>query len=346
MTKARASARMDFLARAGWAKADRRAIAGDASFRRYDRLAQAGETAVLMDAPPPHEDVRPFVRIAGVLAGWGLSAPAILAADEQHGFVLLEDLGDDLYSTVLRPGGSGDERALYEAAVDVLVNLQERTPPGSLPPFDEARILAEAELFLDWALPALTRTDPSGTVRTNFHAAWREVMPHIVGGRQTTVLFDYHADNLIWLPERGGDRRIGLLDFQDAVLGPAALDLVSLLEDARRDVPPAFAEAMVERYLLASPATEPTLFRAAYAAAGAQRNVRIIGVFARLYLRDGKSSYLKMLPRVWRHLERDLAHPALAPVRRWFDGEAPASLRRSVPDPAHFRLPAGQGVDR
>jgi aminoglycoside/choline kinase family phosphotransferase len=346
MTKTRASARADFLARAGWGKANRRAIAGDASFRRYDRLAQAGETAVLMDAPPGHEDVRPFVRMAGVLAEWGLSPPAILAADEALGFVLLEDLGDDLFSAVLGAGGRDGERPLYEAAVDLLVNLQERTPPVGLPLFDEQRILAEVELFLDWALPGLTGIGPSAPVRAAFRTAWLEVVPHIVGNPQTTVLFDYHADNLIWLPERGGDRRVGLLDFQDAVLGPAALDLVSLLEDARRDVAPAFAEAMVERYLLASPATEPTRFRTAYAATGAQRNTRIIGVFARLFLRDGKPGYLKVLPRVWRHLERDLAQPALAPVRQWFSREVPAALRRLAPDPARFGLPAQLGVDR
>ncbi len=338
--KARDDARADFLARAGWAEAEALRLAGDASFRHYGRLVRAGESAVLMDAPPGEEDVRPFVRMARVLAEWGFSPPSILAADEERGFVLLEDLGDDLFNEVLHRGGGEGE--LYEAAVDVLVDLQTRSPPHGLPRFDRRRILAEVELFLDWALPALTGADPSAAAASSFRAAWLEAVPFIVGCRQTTALFDYHADNLIWLPARRGIRRVGLLDFQDAVLGPAALDLVSLLEDARRDVPPALAEAMIERYLDASPAAERGKFRAAYAATGAQRNTRILGVFARLFLRDGKPSYLKMMPRVWRLLERDLAHPALGPVRQWFDGAVPRPLREAAPDAAGFCLPTAK----
>jgi aminoglycoside/choline kinase family phosphotransferase/GTP:adenosylcobinamide-phosphate guanylyltransferase len=335
---ARDEARVDFLAAAGWAAAERRRLAGDASFRRYERLDKTGETAVLMDAPPDLEDVRPFVRIARVLTDWRFSAPKILAVDEAMGFVLLEDLGDDLFTRALG-GSGGDERELYEAAVDTLVAIQGHAPPGGLPRFDERRILDEVALLLDWTLPALTGISVRRAAVAAFRDAWLEVMPHLVGGRQTMALFDYHADNLIWLGARDGVARVGLLDFQDAVLGPAALDLVSLLEDARRDVPPRLAEAMIERYLKTSPDTGRTEFRAAYAAAGAQRNTRILGVFARLFLRDGKPGYLALLPRVWRLLERDLAHPALAPVRQWFEAEAPASLRRHAPDPARFRLP-------
>ena len=340
----RERARHDFLTRTGWADGEARPLAGDASFRHYDRLVRARGTAVLMDAPPGTEDVRPFLRIARVLADWRFSAPAILAADETHGFVLIEDLGDDLFSAVLAAGGN--ERDLYEAAVDVLIELQRCAPPDGLPRFDERRILAEVELFLEWALPALADASLSDATVSAYRAAWLEVVPHIAGGRQTTTLFDYHADNLLWLPERGGVRRVGLLDFQDAVLGPAALDLVSLLEDARRDVPPVLAEAMIERYLDASPATGRAEFRTAYAAAGAQRNTRILGVFTRLWLRDGKAKYLKMMPRVWRLLEGDLAHPALAPVRKWFDREVPRARREAAPDPARFRLPIAQRVSQ
>ena len=338
----RESARQAFLDGAGWGAAQYVPLAGDASFRRYFRLRGTASTAVLMDAPPGREDVRSFLRVASLLGDWGYSAPQIIAADGEQGFVLLEDIGDDSFNKIIALGG--DEGQLYEAAVDLLVDLQRHAPPADLPSFDADRIQREADRFLDWTLPALTGEHAPPAVYRDYHALWRAVLPHITGGATKVALFDYHADNLHWLVSREGLRRVGLLDFQDAVRGPAALDLVSLLEDARRDVPLDLVEASIARYLAQAGVADEEAFRASYAAVGAQRNTRILGVFARLWLRDGKAGYLDLMPRVWRLLEGDLAHPALAPLRGWFDSVVPAALRASPPDPEAFKLPTARAA--
>lgn len=319
-----------FLESAGWAGAERRPLAGDASFRRYERLSHSNQAAVLMDAPPAQEDVRPFLAVAGHLARFGYSAPAVLAADPAAGLVLLEDLGDDLYTRVLAAGGDGD--ALYAAAVDLLADLHARPPPAELPPYDDQRLLAEATLLTEWYLPALLGKPLAAEARRDYEEIWRALFPLARVGPEVMVLRDYHADNLMWLPQRSGLGRVGVLDFQDAVRGPAAYDLVSLLEDARRDVSPALAERMIGRYLALAGADEGP-FRAAYATLGAQRNAKIVGIFTRLWKRDGKAHYLDFIPRVWGLLERDLAHPALAPMREW--------LERHVPWEARGRRPPG-----
>ncbi|MGH6717845.1 MAG: aminoglycoside phosphotransferase family protein [Alphaproteobacteria bacterium] len=313
-----------FLAGAGWDGAEHRPLAGDASFRRYDRVFQGDRRAVLMDAPPAHEDVRPFVRVARHLTGLGFSAPAILAADEDAGLLLLEDLGDDLYTRVL--AGDADEAALYAVAIDVLVALHAQAVSCPVPPYDDARLLAEADLLLDWFLPAV-QGPVADEARADFHAAWLAVLSaaHALPG--CLVLRDYHADNLIWLPRRSGLRRCGLLDFQDAVAGPGVYDVVSLLEDARRDVTPATVSRSLDRYL-GQMGVDRAAFEAAYAVLGAQRNTKIVGIFTRLWRRDGKRQFLDLMPRVWAHIEHDLAHPALLPVRRWFDRHCPPALRR------------------
>lgn len=279
-----------------------------------------------MDAPPEHEDVRPFVAVARHLAGRGFSAPAILAADADAGLLLLEDLGDDLFTRVL--AGGGDEAALYTAAVDALIELQ-RAPPAGLdvPIYDDARLHAEADLLVDWYLPARTGAPSPGPVRAAYTSAWESVLPLVRAVPDTLVLRDYHADNLMWLPARTGIRRVGLLDFQDAVIGSVAYDMVSLLEDARRDIAGATVEAALARYLAARTDLDRDAFAAAYAVLGAQRNCKIVGIFTRLWRRDGKPIYLDYLPRVWDHLARDLAHPALAPVRRWLDDAIPPDMR-------------------
>lgn len=340
----REQARQDFLNGTDWAAAACVPLAGDASFRRYFRLSGPEGKAVLMDAPPGREDVRPFLRVAALLADWGYSAPRIMASDTAAGFVLLEDIGDDSFTGIIASGA--DERELYEAAVDLLVDLQSHAPPGDLPAFEAERIQREANLFLDWTLPALAGEPSTATLYRDYGELWRDVLPHIADGDAKVALFDYHADNLHWLPSRQGLRRVGLLDFQGALCGPAALDLVSLLEDARRDVSPDLVEGLITRYLDQAEVTNKDAFRASYAAVGAQRNTRIIGVFGRLWLRDGKAGYLEFLPRVWRLLEGDLAHPVLAPLRAWFDDAVPVEQRRSPPNPATFKMPAAQAATR
>jgi aminoglycoside/choline kinase family phosphotransferase len=322
----------DFLARAGWGDAARGKLAGDASFRRYDRLRRGAEAAVLMDAPPPMEDVRPFLNIARVLQGLGLSSPRILAEDVEHGFLLLEDFGDSTYTRLLQ--GGADETALYALAIDALIALHRRFDPASAPPiprYDETRLLNEAALLVDWYLPALTGRPTEPARREEYLEIWRRVLPKAAGAPTTLVLRDYHVDNLMRLPGREGVAACGLLDFQDAVIGAASYDLVSLLEDARRDVPAALAASMLDRYFAAFPSLDRDAFMASYAVLGAQRNCKIIGIFTRLCVRDGKPHYLQHIARVWRLLEGDVRHPALAEVREWLERAVPPALRQAPP---------------
>ena len=322
-----------FLKGAGWGAARRDKLADDASFRCYWRLDRDGEKAVLMDAPPP-EDVRPFDRVARLLLQMGLSAPRPLAVDAEAGFMLLEDLGDATFTRVLANGG--DEAALYRLAIDTLLALHRSwssaTPKDAgLPHYDETRLLNEALLLPDWFLPALRGRDTDAASREAYIEAWRAVLPCAGRLPETLVLRDYHVDNLLVLDGREGIDSCGLLDFQDAVLGSPAYDLVSLLEDARRDVPPELAEEMFERYLAANPGLARETLRTAMAVLGAQRHAKIVGIFTRLDRRDGKPQYLGHIPRVWRLLEADLRHPALKPVRDWFDREVPAAERTAPP---------------
>ncbi|WP_374443697.1 aminoglycoside phosphotransferase family protein [Stella sp.] len=330
---ARTAAVEAFLARAGWADAARRPLAGDASFRRYLRLSRAdGSSAILMDAPPPMEDVRPFVRIAGLLGELGLTAPRILAHAPRSGLVLEEDLGDDTFAALLDRGT--DPEALFAAAVDVLVHLRQRVTAAdlaTLPTFGVPRLAEESALVTDWFLPAWTGRPTPPELRADYVARWTGVLTRAPFGPPTLVLRDYFASNLIWLPQRDGVRRCGLLDFQDAVAGPAAYDLVSLLEDVRRDVPDELGARMYERYLDRAGIADRDGFRHAYAVLGAQRNLRIAGVFTRLHRRDGKAHYLAFMDRVWALVARDLGHPALAPIAEWLDRHVPVAWRTRPP---------------
>ena len=311
-----------FLATGGWGDVPVVPLAGDASFRRYYRLACDGSSAVLMDAPPPQEDIGPFVAVAALLREIGLIAPEVLAVDRDQGFLLLEDFGDDTYTRLLARGA--DEPALYTLAVDTLIALQRAAGPRGtpeLPPYDIERLLGEAALLVDWYRPL------AGELREEYLALWRAVLPDAVVASPTLVLRDYHVDNLMLLPDRPGVRGCGLLDFQDAVAGQPSYDLVSLLEDARRDIPGPLRQAMTERYLAAFPALDRQAFLRSAAILSAQRNCKILGIFTRLWKRDGKRQYLAHIPRVWRLLETDLRHPALAPVARWLDRHLPAEAR-------------------
>jgi aminoglycoside/choline kinase family phosphotransferase len=318
-----------FVAAAGWSGAAVEPLPGDASFRRYFRLRQkAGRTAMLMHAPPPYEDPAPFLHVAHWLTANGLRAPAILAEDAAQGWVLTEDFGNDRMRDWL-DAHPADEMPAYAAAIDALVALH-RVEAGPFAPYDMAVYAREAALFTEWYCPAMgLRVDAAG-----YDAAWAEALGPLLArqGAGVTVLRDYHAENIMLLDGKAGSPQ-GLIDFQDALVGHPAYDLVSLLQDARRDVPGDLETAMLARYCAAMNIISAD-FAADYALLGAQRNAKIVGIFTRLNARDGKPKYLALIPRVWAALERDLAHPALAPVARWFDAHIPAAIRA-----AHGALP-------
>ncbi len=325
----RAKLRQTFVALAGWGNASERLLAGDASFRKYFRLTRGTKTVVVMDAPPPQEDVRPFVRIARHLIDLGLSAPEILAQDAERGFLLIEDFGDDTFARVL--DNAGDELQLYSRAADVLAALHAAGPRALLPGLTayagEAMIDA-AMLLPEWYLPEATGKPTTPEISESYRSVWRQCLAHMPAEPTTLLLRDFHKDNLMWLPERPGVQACGLLDFQDAQSGHAGYDLVSLIEDARRDVDPAVHAAVLKRYLDESGIADRAAFLTGFQLAGAQRHARIIGLFVRLLRRDGKPEYLPHLPRVWRLFERSLRHEALAPLRQWVDTHLPPPLRR------------------
>jgi aminoglycoside/choline kinase family phosphotransferase len=307
-----------FLSGAGWSGAAIEPLPGDASFRRYFRIRKGERSAMLMDAPPPNEDPAPFIRAAKWLDANGMNAPAILAEDASAGLVLLEDFGDVRMRDYLDQW-PGDEAEIYASAIDALVALH-RLPPGPFLGYTMGEYMREVRLLTEWYCPAHgLDVDHAG-----YTAAWEKVLAPIVIRQRpgVTVLRDYHAENVMLL---GGLDKQGLLDFQDALIGHPAYDLVSLLQDARRDVSAGLQEDMIDRYVAAARAGPD--FTADYFRLGAQRNAKIVGIFVRLWRRDGKRRYLDLIPRVWAYLERDLAQPALEPVARWFDANIPAELR-------------------
>lgn len=313
-----------FLKEAGWAGATIAPLAGDASFRRYFRVTHGAGHAVLMDAPPPHEDPRPFIHVAEYLIGLGLSAPRIMARDLRQGLLLIEDFGSHRMREAV-DAEPGLQTEVYRGVTQLLVELHRHAPP-QLKHHGLEAWLNELDLFIDWYCPAVGIEADAESYR----AAWRQVLSPIDqdGATPVTVLRDYHAENVMLIDGRSGIARFGLLDFQDALSGHPAYDLVSMLEDARRDVPPEIERQMIDLYL--AEARPEGDFECAYWALGAQRNTRILGVFCRLWKRDAKPHYTRFQPRMWRLLERDLAHPALAPVRNWFDLHVPADKRAPV----------------
>lgn len=309
----RLAAKAAFLQAAGWAGARAAHLAGDASSRSYQRLRRGDESAVLMDAPEAEAETRDFLKIAAHLAELGLSPPRVLAADPAAGFALLEDLGDDLFTTVIARDPAL-EPALCQAAAEVLLHLQQAAPPQDLPDLSPA----------DWAEQALLVTEfYANCDGTALAQALQAALRATADGPRVLLLRDFHAGNLLWLPGRKGLARVGLLDFQQAQLGQPAYDLVSLLQDARRDVQPA-SEAAALAVFARGLGVTPADLAPAYAVLGALRALRILGIFARLCLRDGKPAYLMHLPRVWRQLQVNLAHPALAELRAVCDRLLPA----------------------
>lgn len=320
-----------FLAAAGWGAAARAPLAGDASARSYTRLSrqagrETGARAMLMDVPPASGlQAAPFLAVTGWLRGLGFSAPEILAAEPGLGLVLLEDLGDDLFLRLA--GDPGREATLYAAAVDLLAELQAAPLPAatadwSPAPYDRAVLMREMRLVHEWYLPAATGAATPPELAAEFDALAEGIVAIAAAEPPTAVLRDYHAENLIWLPERAGSARVGLLDYQDLLIGAPAYDLASLLGDARRDVAPELAAAMTARYLDRT-GREADGFARAAAALGAQRNLKILGLFVRLARRDGKAGYLRHLPRVWGRLKRDLAHPDLAALAGFVAAHVP-----------------------
>lgn len=312
----------EFLNTAGWPDARVEPLAGDASFRRYFRIRSADDkTAMLMDAPPPHEDPRPFLHVAKYLLQQGFRAPAIHGEDLTRGLVLIEDFGDARMREHL-DAHPGDEAAIYRHAIDTLIGL-EKAPVADVAPYDAEAYLRETALLAEWYMPAMGLT----VDHAEYDALWHRALAPLFDEkwRQVTVLRDYHAENIMLLP----DGAQGLIDFQDALAGHPAYDLVSLLQDARRDVSPELEAAMLAYYRQHGNAGAD--FDLHYALLGAQRNTKIIGIFTRLWKRDGKERYLGFLSRMWGLLERDLAHPGLAEVRDWFDRNIPAAVRARSP---------------
>ena len=310
-----------FLAQHGLAGAAVTLVAADASFRRYFRVTAAdGRNTVLMDAPPPREDPKPFIDIARYLVGHDFRAPQIFAQDFDRGLVLIEDFGD-LQMRQHLDAAPQDADGIYRKAIDALVRLAE-TPVADLPPYDEATYLREVNLLTEWYMPAMALEFD----QNEYEALWSAALAPVAHTHSVTVLRDYHAENIMLL--EGGEQ--GIIDFQDALIGHPAYDLVSLLQDARRDVSPELEAAMLEYY---SDTAEPNDdFDLHYAILGAQRNTKIIGIFTRLWKRDRKDRYLGFLPRMWGLLERDLAHPGLASLKTWFDEHIPPHIRALSPD--------------
>jgi N-acetylmuramate 1-kinase len=351
-----------FLTDAGWADAERLPLTGDASTRRYIRLRRRGQTALLMDQPQGAEaptapanatpevrqalgynavarlagaDCARFVAAANYLTSLGLSAPEIYAADAPRGFVLMEDLGADLFTDSLAKGVA--EPQLYQGAAEVLARIHAETAPAVLPPdktlhaYDETALLAEVDLLTEWFFPVGLGRAATADEISEFHALWRAALSPVLGARPVFVHRDYHAQNLMWMPGRSGAARVGLIDFQDGVAGSPAYDMISLVEDARRDVSAETGRLTLSHYLnkmrqQGTPVDEAA-FGLEMAVYAAQRNTKIVGIFARLFRRDGKARYLDLLPRVWSYLATDLNHPALTGLKSWYDRTIPFAAR-------------------
>ncbi|WP_119679793.1 aminoglycoside phosphotransferase family protein [Indioceanicola profundi] len=312
-----------FLAEAGWGDAGRMPLGADWSTRRYERLHGSGGTAILMDAPAPWtHQVAPFVRVCGLLRALDLSAPAILAADAENGLALTEDFGGMLFADLLDRGEPAEP--LYRLALDVLVHIHRNFDPStSLRPFDRALFLHEVALFGEMGVPALAGRPLDPAAAAALHAAWSEVLTPGLAVPGSLLLRDYFPGNIMDLPGRPGIRRCGLLDVQDAGIGPISYDVMSLLEDARRDVPEELKQAMVERYLAAMPDLDRAAFLDSFAVMGGIRHARILGRLAEIVAANPAAPQRRFLPRVWRQFHVKLAEPVLAPVKRWVQTHVP-----------------------
>lgn len=349
-----------FLKQAAWDKAERVPVPGDASTRRYERLSLDGEIAVLMDAPKGAEgpsepegasvadrqalgynalarlagpNPEAFACIANELTKRGFSAPKIIAADLDKGFMLLEDLGDDLYARVIADDPA-KEQQLYEAAIDTLAAIYRSSFPAKMEfqgepwrvrDYDSAALQAEADLFLDWYAKDLGR-EINGSARDEWQAIWAELFNALGAHAPGLALRDFHAENIFWLPDRQAVSRVGLIDFQDGLFAHPAYDLVSLIEDARRDVSPDLAAPLLKRFCKKAGLKYGAKFKTAYAVMGAQRNAKILGIFVRLAERDGKPHYRGLIPRVAAHFKGNLQDPKCAALKTWIETHVPEAL--------------------
>ena len=312
-----------FVSQIGWFDAQITALQPDASFRRYYRLERAGVSAMLMDAPPMREQITPFITIAHHLNKLGLVAPEIFHHDKTNGFILMEDFGDNTFTQLLNSGTN--EIDLYRSAVDVLIKLHENRAAIQIhvPPYDRQTMIDESLLMPDWYYPAIRGSHISTRIRQDYIDAWHQVLNHLPAFEPTLVLRDFHIDNLIQVNRDGNTSQCGLLDFQDAVIGSPAYDLMSLLEDARRDITPESVDSMLLHYLTSMPDTHPDLFMNSYHILGLQRHCKVAGIFTRLATRDAKPAYREHLPRVLKFISLRLGHPLIMPVREWFDHHLP-----------------------
>ncbi len=312
-----------FLIRINWHDAQRSHLAGDASNRSYERLLRGADRAVLMDAPPTHgESIRPFTHIARHLTTHGFSAPKIYAEDPEHGFLLLEDLGDARFKETIDATPACEHR-LYAAATDALIALHDCPLPQGLQRYDVRYLTQMCDLAFTHYCSPLNGPNTE-TLWGRFQPVFQALLAPLETDQVVLAQRDFHAENLIWLPDRSGPARVGMLDFQDAFAGHPSYDLVSLLQDARRDISPALETKMITRYITAT-GVDPATFEAAYWTLGVQRNIRIMGVFARLATDYGKPKYLEFMPRVWHYIQRGLSRPALAPVSHL--------VREALPEP-------------
>ena len=361
MDSDREALKSDFLKAHGLGEAARLPLSGDASTRRYERLTTpSGRSLIFMDQPPVESapcppDATPeqrraagynalarlaagrvdaFVAAAGWLRTQGLSAPRVDAHDAGAGLAVLEDLGDDLYATLIAAGTS--EGPLYFSAIMTLVHLHEREPPDMLETddaawplldYDELALRTAGDLFMEWTPKLLPRLQIGPEAAAEWDALWTPIYRRGAAGATVFCHRDYHAENLIWLPQREGPARVGLLDFQDALRAHPAWDLSMLLHDARRDVSPELEAVSLDRYFALRPDVDPAVMTADFHALGALNIVRILGIFARLVTRDAKPRYAAFMPRLWRYLDRCLADPELAGLKAWFDRHVPAEAR-------------------
>lgn len=328
----RESLKISFLENCNLKNAERIKLKSDASFRRYERLFANDQSYILMDAPPEHEETLPFIKVAKFLKDHELSAPSILESDSKHGFILLEDFGDESFNNILSGKSSLanelTETKIYERAVDCLIHLHKiPSTKIEIPDYTDEILLKESNQFIDWYLTTLNEENLSEDQKQEFNFLLSELFKYTKIFPDVVVLRDYHADNLMWLEHQIAYRKVGLLDFQDALVGSITYDLVSLLEDARRDVPLAIAESMINHYLKAFPQISRKDFNLVYSILGIQRNLKIVGFCARQAVKHKNPFYLSLLPRIWQYINNDLKHPKLLPLKKWLAKAVPNQIR-------------------